>query len=294
MAEAEKNRQRAAAVIVVYHAEKKLLFENVQAVNGQADDIIVVINGSESAYCREYLREFPRIRYIQNEKNEGIARALNQGLEEAKRLGYEWALTLDQDSAVAPGFVDSLLAFSDKKDVGLIAPDYTDRNYDRLIEKKEGWDYDTTAITSGSLHNIEAWEKAGKYTEELFIDFVDYDFNAKLIRAGYKIIIDHGTILTHKIGKSALIKVLGKPYELLNEKPFRYYYIYRNAHYYYLTYPDITDVPLQKKLLFHRFILTTLYEKQGLKKFFAMVRGFLDTGKLIREIGNNRSRQSLT
>ena len=60
-----------------------------------------------------------------------------------------------------------------------------------------------------------------KFREEFFIDQVDFDFDFKVRKLGYKIILADGYLIDHRLG----VKV-GK---LSYEPKFRIYYIIRNS-----------------------------------------------------------------
>lgn len=47
--------------------------------------------------------------YVPNKENLGIATALNQGCELAKKAGFEWCMTMDQDSSFEPEQLDLYL-----------------------------------------------------------------------------------------------------------------------------------------------------------------------------------------
>ena len=88
-----------AAGIVLYNPDTERLKENIEAILPQVDQIIVVDNGSSNVdeIC-ELLNKYEQIKFIWNEENYGIAKALNQLLYFAYKNDVEWILTIDQDS----------------------------------------------------------------------------------------------------------------------------------------------------------------------------------------------------
>jgi GT2 family glycosyltransferase/glycosyltransferase involved in cell wall biosynthesis/Tfp pilus assembly protein PilF len=82
-------------------------------------EIIVVDNGSNDG-TREFLRaqeKLGALRACFNEKNLGFARACNQGAQTARG---EWLLFLNNDTLPTPGWLDALLAASQRPEVGVV------------------------------------------------------------------------------------------------------------------------------------------------------------------------------
>lgn len=284
---AASQKEKVIAIIVIYHADEERLRQNVNSIAPQTDGIIFVVNGTDSAAVVEPYRQRADVDVIVNEDNEGIARALNQGLSLAEEKGYKWALTLDQDSFSTENMVDILMSHAEEENVGIIAPYASDRNFEKKKETASGIGHVKMAITSGSLHRIAAWKEAGGYNEVLFIDCVDNEFDARLIRRGYVILKDENAVLIHEIGRSEKIRFLGRPYVLRNYAPFRYYYFFRNLRFFYIMYPEFgrggTRAESKRYELFVRFWMTILFEDQKKEKAAAMLRGLYDSGKLIRD-----------
>ena len=87
-----------SGVIVLYYPELNV----VDNINSYIDyvDILFVIDNSETANTDfvNLLLSNPKICYISNNQNLGIAKALNQGAELAIQKNFSWLLTMDQDS----------------------------------------------------------------------------------------------------------------------------------------------------------------------------------------------------
>jgi len=71
-------------------------------------EVIVVDNGSRDGSGEEAKRRFPVIRLIENEKNLGFAKAMNQGLQQSSG---RYALLLNPDTQVKEGAIERLLSF---------------------------------------------------------------------------------------------------------------------------------------------------------------------------------------
>lgn len=275
--------EKIIASIILYQPDMKRLEENIDAVRHQVERIVLVINGPGSEEAAKRYACMEDFIIINNDKNRGIAYALNQAMKYGYENGYEWVLTLDQDSVVPEDIVERLSRHFNKKRVGIIAPSIVDRNVGASEKKTEGWDDVKMCITSASLTNTSVWREVGGFTNELFIDFVDFDYCAKLIRSGYRIIKDYEVLLLHEVGHARRIH-FGKKHEFViyNHSAFRRYYYTRNVIYFYKTYPEMVDVKWEKRELLVRSIMVFIFEKDRLRKAKAMIKGALDSGKLLR------------
>jgi rhamnosyltransferase len=280
------------ASIVLYQPEWERLLENISAIQNQVEKVVLVINGPG---CEDVIFEYGEKEHffiIKNEKNEGIAFALNQAMAYAFEQKYKWVLTLDQDTVVPEGLVDSLLRHQYCDRIGIIAPDFIDRNYYRTAAEKKGWDFVLNCITSASLTNVDAWKAVGGFDNKMFIDFVDYDYCANLIENGYAIIQNHDAKILHEIGNGRRV-YCGK-YSMLvsNHSATRKYYMVRNAFYFSEKWPKICRTIVDKKSFFvFQLIGIVLFEQDKVKKIHAIFKGYVDSKKMIREIRRERKIQ---
>ena len=85
-----------------------------------AHEIIIVDNASTDDSCAMVEREFPQVRLIRNEENQGFAKANNQGLREAKG---EFVLFLNPDTVILNSAIDRMLDFlRPRQELGVIGP----------------------------------------------------------------------------------------------------------------------------------------------------------------------------
>jgi len=75
-----------------------------------SQEVIVVDNGSHDGSGSEMKKAFPWVHLIQNEKNLGFGRAVNQGLQKASG---RYVLLLNPDTQVKPGAIGRLASFMD-------------------------------------------------------------------------------------------------------------------------------------------------------------------------------------
>jgi len=93
---------------------------------------------------------------IENGENLGLAEGLNFGAKWARSQGFEWVMFFDQDSAVTPGLVATMMReFTThplREQVALIVPRYVDRRTGRILPARYNGDGSLKfAMTSGSL-----------------------------------------------------------------------------------------------------------------------------------------------
>lgn len=260
--------------IITYNPDLSRLKDNLNALINQVDKILVVDNDSKNILELEnFLRDYSGVDLIKNVENSGVARALNQEAEYGIENGFEWLLSLDQDSVVPPRLIKEYKKYTDDKNIGMLTCKIKDRNFgelDYLAKETTGTEYVVGCITSASLLRLEAWEKTGGYYEPYFIDSVDFDLCCSLTEAGYKILKTNNIALLHEVGNSSKVHILGKDRQLVNHSPLRYYYIYRNG----------LNFGLRHHLLirnfrhyFFAFILMNLYEKNRLAKDKMVFKG---------------------
>lgn len=229
-----------AAVVVTYHPSGPYV-DRLQRLAAQVDRLIIVDNHSLPEVV-DTLTRFcfgdDHRKLICNYENFGIAQALNIGIEAARQMGMQWVLTMDQDSIVEPDLVRELLQTIEQdrqsETAGVVAANYEDstgRPYVKTTDE-QGSDsaFETrTAITSGSLVNVAAWQAVGGYREDFFIDSVDHDFCFRVRKAGWRILQSRRVLMKHQLGGTTRRAnwLVVKP-AIANYGPIRRYYMSRN------------------------------------------------------------------
>jgi len=223
------------AVVVAYYPDDGFEARLAQIL-GQVAMLVIVDNTPEETArpcLNESLQEMSRVRFIENQVNRGIAAALNQGLKIASKEGFQWILTLDQDTQCYPDMVDTLLKVStDCKPMPMVVgSNYLDPQNNRTkvpAGEAEEFLVQTTVITSGSLVDVRLATTIGGFREDYFIDQVDHEFCLRARAHGHKVVISRKVVMTHSVGRSGGVRLpfLGA---LPNHPPLRKYYIARNT-----------------------------------------------------------------
>lgn len=213
------------AVVVSFNGGYKTV-RTVNALLGRVGHVRIVDNGSgpESRDLLYRLQEQSGVSLTLWADNRGVGAALNEGLLTARRLGYSWLLTMDQDSIVDDAMIE---AFCDavRRDSSLtcLTPVLL-LDARRSLEGTATVDY---AITSGNLVRLDLFDDVGYYDEGLFIDCIDFDFSLRVRAAGSRIVRVGGAFLHHELGDSPSSgRWLARSHTY--HSPLRRYYIYRN------------------------------------------------------------------
>lgn len=283
---------KVAAIIVSYNPDSNL-FDSINLLLNQVEKLIIVDNGSKEKYVK-YIKSIneDKIEIILNKENLGIATALNIGVRKALENGYEWILTMDQDSKASPDMVKKMFNVynsinrEERKDILSIFPNFVDERIQSIEENSNmnSYEYVDADITSGNLLRKEVFEKVGFFDDSLFIDLVDTDFCMRLNEKGIKMIKIRDAVLYHSLGESKTIKGILGSFNTSNHSALRRYYMTRNRFYIWEKYKGLNSFTLNrdKKLFKKEFVKIILGEKDKVNKIKMVLRGYKDYKKGIK------------
>lgn len=266
---------RLCGVVVWYNPGIKEV-NNIKSYLHKLETLFIVDNSIENnKQLLSKLDNNCNIKYISNGDNLGIAKALNIGCKNAIKEGYNWILTMDQDSEFEKMMIEKYIDNVNdmiKKDnsIAIFAPKTSN-------DKFQNYGYTNQVITSGNILNLDAYKIVNGFDDDLFIDEVDHDLCFKLIQKGYKIYRFKDVILKHKLGDSKEIKILNKSYTTMNHNYIRKYYIIRNRCLMRNRYPQYTKDYIKSDIKY--IIKVILAEEDKLKKIIYMLRGYIDYKK---------------
>lgn len=283
---------KVAAIIVSYNPDSNL-FDSINLLLNQVEKVIIVDNGSKEKYVK-YIKSIneDKIEIILNKENLGIATALNIGVRKVLENGYEWILTMDQDSKASPDMVKKMFNVynsinrEERKDILSIFPNFVDERIQSIEENSNmnSYEYVDADITSGNLLRKEVFEKVGFFDDSLFIDLVDTDFCMRLNEKGIKMIKIRDAVLYHSLGESKTIKGILGSFNTSNHSALRRYYMTRNRFYIWEKYKGLNSFTLNrdKKLFKKEFVKIILGEKDKVNKIKMVLRGYKDYKKGIK------------
>lgn len=286
---------KVVAIIISYNPDNNLL-DSVNLLKNQVEKIIIVDNGSKKEKVKNInlIRDIDKekIEVIFNEENLGIATALNIGIKEGLKQGYNWILTMDQDSKCSENMVKKMFEVyngideKERRDILSIFPNFVDERIQSIEENSEmnAYEYVDADITSGNLLKAEVFDKVGFFDDSLFIDLVDTDFCMKLNEKNIKMIKVRDAILYHSLGESQSVKSVFGKFNTSNHSALRRYYMTRNRFYTWEKYKDLNSFTLNrdKKLFKKEFVKIILGEKDKMNKIKMVFKGYKDYKKGIR------------
>lgn len=241
---------RIAALVVTYFPDDALP-ERLNWLLAQVERIVIVDNGSDAASFVAVQRASAHVHVsvVRNAKNLGIATALNQGMAVLGAEGYDWVFTSDQDSVVVEGciaaLIDTVARDPDAAGVAMVGANREEKGdafehrwlrprkrppfFERVTCDRIDSNGVTLVITSGTLMSVGAFRDIGPFMEDLFIDFVDFEYCLRARRSGYRILVSCAARLLHRVGERASAQLAGVTLSPTHHGPLRKYYLFRNA-----------------------------------------------------------------
>jgi GT2 family glycosyltransferase len=187
--------------------------------------IVVVDNGSTDGSVAMVRADFPAVRLLANADNRGFTPAINQGVAATTA---PWVLLLNNDAILTPGALATLwraardaaptvagiqpllvaaddLAIVDSAGIGV---GRRFRTFDLLMgrpaalapkEPREIWGGCAAAL----LVRREAFDRAGGFDEEFFVELDDVDFAFRARWLGYTFVLEPRAVVRHYRSSSA-------------------------------------------------------------------------------------------
>ncbi len=272
--------QRIAAGIVAFNPDIKRLEKNISAILPQVEALYIIDNNSDNIQAIEnYIQKKNKIVIKKNEKNLGIAKALNQMCDLAISNGFDWVLTLDQDTICPSDMINKYLPFCIDSQNAIICPQFAIKSQsNRLVNyEKHPTESIRLCITSASLTRLATWEKMQGFNEWLFIDGVDYDYCLRARRLGGRILRVNDVVIDHQVGIPQEIHFpLGIAVKIYNHSPFRNYYIVRNNIYLLRHYwKDLNGFLWLLKFIYFE-VTKLLFESNRGKIIYSLCKGVKD------------------
>lgn len=280
-------------VIVLYNPDLGQLEKTVRQIHRQTDSIALVNNGSALTATVDNVVAYELGR------NVGIASAQNYGVERLRETSpdLKYVFFLDQDSQVPSGYFEQMLATwhevaNKTPQLGALSPKITRRkesgNYSTLIFdqkglRKQNLDFreqplilNTLPISSGLMVSLEAFQAVGGLSENWFIDWVDFDFDLKLLTRGYQIATTGRASIIHEIGTPERRNFFGKKIAVTNYVLFREFYTARNGMYLIRKYGKKGNgIAKYSWGQIGRRFLMLIYEPKKIRRLATLIRGLL-------------------
>lgn len=140
---AETTRAQPLVSVVIVHWNSPYLLDCLRSLPqppSEGLEIVVVDNASTDGSMAQVLSEYGgRIRSLKTLENHGYAQGANIGLHEARG---RYIILLNNDTQVAPGFIDALVAAAEADSrIGICCPKILSAKDPRLIDSIGHWVY---------------------------------------------------------------------------------------------------------------------------------------------------------
>lgn len=278
--------KQICAIVTTYRPELYLV-ECVRRLVPQVAEIIIVDDGASEANVEKLSQWFDGVAKVtlwHQPANSGIAAALNIGVKIAQERGYEWVVTLDDDSIPDSDMLERLCEHLSQigglRPVGIIGMSRAPRNCTTQTHER------TTSpvcldkrgiITSGSLFSLQTFVLVGPFREEFFIDSVDYDFCMRVRAKGLRVIQVQEYGFKHSLGQNERFQLGIFTFNSESHSPARLYYASRNstilAAEYFLRDPLFTFALVLSQ--FKTVMRIMFLQKNKRMKLIAIIRGLV-------------------
>ncbi|MCD2422197.1 hypothetical protein LQ567_05445 [Niabella pedocola] len=268
-----------AAVVITYFPGDDFL-DNIATYLNHIDRLYIADNSDPSFSFPEQLSNNPKITILADGVNRGIAVRLNQVMEMAANEGYDWMLTMDQDSSFNAEQLQQYLVnirnFKQQETVAMFGVETgkTPESPSAAFEPSR------LLITSGSMVNLHLSKQTGGFDERLFIDGVDHAYCFQAGRLGFETVRFTGIYLNHNLGTRHTVRSLKSLQQTSRalHPPFRLYYMFRNFQYlskiYEADFPE--EFALLKKDLYNRIKNHLLYGSGKMRTLKALLKARKD------------------
>lgn len=258
---------KIAAIVILYNPNE-IVIGNIQSYINSVERLYIIDNTEVPVtQITERLCELPNSVYLHDHENLGIATRLNQASSMARNDGYDWLLTMDQDSSFKEdtliNYLKCVNTFKEKGTISMFGISY--------FEEKTGNQFCNSIkvnhlITSGSLLNLQLVPVIGGFDENLFIDEVDFEYCLRSVLKRFGIFRFTNIFLTHNLGETSYHRSFknSKLTSRVLHSPERIYYMTRNLLYVRSKYRKTftSEIKLRKKILLNRFKNNILYNKK--------------------------------
>jgi rhamnosyltransferase len=273
---------KLAAVIILYYPNDNVL-DNIKSFYNLVDKLIIIDNSEiPNKSIIDKLFELSKAEVHCMLDNIGISRALNMAVDIALNEGYEWLLTMDQDSMFEEGqfkkYLTSFGELMEDKLLGVVGVDYGASGYNN---EKDIIEDVPLVITSGSIVSLQICSLLKGFDENLFIDEVDSEYCYRLRKNNYRVCLIQNIKFRHELGKMILVRNWWIGSKVLRNihAASRIYYMTRNFMYVYAKYHKYFRNELNRNLVVvcNRIKNAFLYSKGSrLKVIFYVIKGIKD------------------
>jgi len=228
------------SIIITTYKTKKLLDKALESLfsaleNVSLDyEILLIDNNSNDGTVSLIKDKYPRVFLLENNKNYGLAFALNQGLKRAKG---KYILTMDSDVEVRKNTVDKMYKYlGNNPEIGGVVPvEFKPNKKEKFVPRRRvGVDLSfskpdlskpiSTEFTGNTFSMIkgEVYDDVGYYDEKFTYAIEDLDWAHRAKKKGYSFMILPQCLIIHH-GRQGKYKNKAKMIEELYRTKFYYF-----------------------------------------------------------------------
>lgn len=216
---------RVAASVTLYNSHP-VCVDIIATYQNQVEHVYLIDNSEQPDIALiETLTQWPNVQYISNEGNLGVAASLNKAAKMAITDGFDFLLTMDDDTGLPQDAVHTMLTIATRSfdlcQIAIISGIHSLHNYN---SHSIAVPY---TMTSGNLLNLTVYKHAGPFREDFFIDHIDHEYGLRLNEIGYRVIELPQIRLQHQLGEQKTSK--WGSYTFVSHSPVRGYYMVRNG-----------------------------------------------------------------
>jgi rhamnosyltransferase len=276
---------KLAGVVILFNPNEDVL-QNILTYKNSVKSLYVIDNSEQFNNNLQKLvdRNNGFLYYKHDGINEGISKRLNQAAQKAIDEGYEWLLTMDQDSYFDQETINYYLQeVSNYKYLNEVAMFGIEHDEKMVSTSGDSFINASLLITSGSIVNLNIYKRIGGFDDNLFIDHVDHEYCLRALLKGYKIAKWNKNLLHHTLGEKSNHRSL-KNLKLTQRSlhtPLRLYYMVRNYNYLKSKYKKYfkKEIKILSQSMLNEIKNNIFYNKKRFKVLRFIIKGFLDFRK---------------
>lgn len=275
---------KIAACVILYNPKPEHI-RNIQTYLDAVEKIYVFDN-TETDTNENLFSEFDKIEYFSTKNNLGLPIHLNEASVKAITDGYDYLLTMDQDSSfkdtTLTEYFNSIENFNSKESVAVFGLEFAEIDKENNLTKFPKYIEKNYLITSGSVINLDNYHTIGGFDNNLFIDGVDIDYCFGALSIGLKNIEFQGLYMKHNLGervfRASIFSLFLKKKKRLVHSDIRIYYMQRNSMYLLNKYNEKLPVQINCIYLEYKDHIQRCvkYSKNSFKAFYYKLKGIYD------------------
>ena len=213
--------------VIIYFPDGDIIGRCIEYKKTYGFELVVWDNTPNGLKCKKEINRLidEGIVVLGGVENVGLGESINELCEWAILHGYQWMLTLDQDS-----FLEKLdiarFETIDKDDLAWIGV----RQQSKRLQLSGNY----FSIQSGSIVSPHILSSVGGLKSDMFIDHLDHEICLRLQKNNYSVLCEDIVRIKHSVGERK--EMLGLSYSVHNLNRFRYFV--RNGFYCVKRYPE--------------------------------------------------------